>query len=134
MSWRQRTAGGARRDLGEPGGAGQHRLHGTAATHSPAARDPCERGPGVTGSGVGGVQGAGKRGRGIPLDAVRTLRTESAQCCLGIPPEGEGPRYLHCSEKEGGGGTHMAGRLGKKAKENKLFWPLNIHDSSLAKF
>lgn len=42
--------------------------------------------------------------------------------------------YIAPKRKREEGDTHRDGRLGKKAKENKLLWPLNIHDGSLAEF
>lgn len=69
--------------------------------------------------------------RGPPLQrrgAVRTLRTEGARLWDG--PGGEGLRYLHSSKPAGA--DRGGGRLGKQVKENKLFKPLNIHDSSFA--
>lgn len=65
-----------------------------------------------------------------PPDRVRTLGIEGTQHYLGSrQPAGEGPRYLHSPSRLGVGGQE----LGKKVKENKLFPPLNIHDSSFAK-
>lgn len=90
-------------------------------------RKPRARGPRCSGAhACTDPRTAGHPCSGREQLGLRELRAPG----FGRGPGGEGLRYLHSSKRAGA--DRGGGRLGKQVKENKLFKPLNIHDSSFA--